>query len=151
MDFIFVQSFANYIDANIVLGKLQIEGINCWLKDEHLVSTIPLLTNATGGIKLMVADDQLEEAKSLLAEFENERRKNFSCPTCGSSDIEFVSSPREPANWLSVALGFLFFDFAMPVKTWHCFKCGAEFKEPVERENKTNDDESFAPGSVPVN
>lgn len=80
----------------------------------------------------MVADDQLEEAKNLLADFENERRKHFSCPKCGSNEIEFVSSPREPANWLSVALGFLFLSYAMPVKTWHCFKCGAEFKEPVE-------------------
>ena len=135
MDFIFVQSFTNYIDANIVLGKLQSEGINCWLKDENLVTTIPLWATATGGIKLMVANNQLEEAKSLLADFETERRKHFSCPKCGSNEIEFVSSPREPANWLSVALGFLFLNYAMPVKTWHCFKCGAEFKEPVENPN----------------
>ena len=80
----------------------------------------------------MVADDQVEEAKTLLSDFEKERRKHFSCPKCGSNEIEFVSSPREPANWLSVALGFLFLNYAMPVKTWHCFKCGAEFKEPVE-------------------
>ena len=132
MDFVFVQSFNNYIDANIVLGKLQSEGINCWLKDENLVTTIPLWATATGGIKLMVANNQLEEAKNLLVDFENERRKHFSCPKCGSNEIEFV---REPANWLSVALGFLFFSYAMPVKTWHCFKCGAEFKEPVENLN----------------
>ena len=142
MDFVFIQSFINYIDANIILGRLQNEGINCWLKDENLVTTIPLWANATGGIKLMVADSQVEEARKLLQDFENERRKNFSCPKCGSNEIEYISSPRETANWLSVALGFLFFNYAMPVKTWRCFKCRAEFKEPVE--NKTIGSENSA-------
>ncbi len=31
------------------------EGINCWLKDENTVTIDPILTNAIGGIKLMVA------------------------------------------------------------------------------------------------
>lgn len=136
MDFVFVQSFTNYIDANIILGRLQNEGINCWLKDENLVTTIPLWAAATGGIKLMVADNQVEEAKRLLNDFAEEKRKHFSCPKCGSNEIEFISSPREGLNWLSVVLGFFFFDYAMPVKTWRCFSCGAEFKEPVEQENE---------------
>ena len=141
MDFVFVQSFANYIDANIILGRLQNEGINCWLKDENLVSTIPLWAAATGGIKLMVADTQVEEVKSLLKDFAEEKRKQFSCPKCGSNDIDFISSPRDSRNWLSVILGFFFFDYAMPVKTWHCFTCGAEFKEPAEQVNKATGDE----------
>ena len=136
MEFILVQSFGSYIDANIILGRLQNEGINCWLKDENLVSTIPLLTNATGGIKLMVAEDDVEKAKSLLQEFQEEKRANYLCPKCGSGEIEYISSPKETANWLSVVLGFLFFNYAMPVKTWHCFTCGAEFKEPIEKEQK---------------
>lgn len=141
MDFVLVQSFANYIDANIILGRLQNEGIDCWLKDENLVSTIPLWAAATGGIKLMVADTQVEEAKSLLKDFAEEKKKQFSCPQCRSNEIEFISSPRDGRNWLSVILGFFFLQYAMPIKTWHCFKCGAEFNEPVQLQNKTTGDE----------
>jgi ribosomal protein L37AE/L43A len=142
MDFVLVQTFNDYIDANIILARLQNEGINCWLKDENLVITIPLWATAAGGIKLMIADTHVEEAKKLLNDFADEKRKQFSCPKCGSNEIEFISSPRDGRNWLSVILGFFFFDYAMPVKTWHCFKCGTEFKEPVEQETKATGDEN---------
>ncbi|HEY0356393.1 MAG TPA: DUF2007 domain-containing protein, partial [Flavisolibacter sp.] len=65
MEFILLQSFTNYIDAHIVSGRLQEEGIHCWLKDENLATLYPIWTNATGGIKLMVADNQVNEAKNL--------------------------------------------------------------------------------------
>lgn len=54
MSFVPVFSFDNYIDANLRMGQLQEEGINCWLKDEHTVVIDPILTNAIGGFKLMV-------------------------------------------------------------------------------------------------
>jgi DNA-directed RNA polymerase subunit RPC12/RpoP len=132
MDFILLQSFTNYIDAHIILGRLQEEGINCWLKDENVVTVNPILTNAAGGIKLMVSEDQFEKAQNLLLQFDKEKRNSFTCPYCSSGNIELISSNREPANWLSVLTGFLFFNYAMPVKTWHCFDCGKEFKEPKE-------------------
>jgi len=132
MDFVLLQSFTNYIDAHIILGRLQEDGINCWLKDENIVTLNPILTNATGGIKVMVAGDQLQQAQSLLHQFDHEKRNNFLCPYCSSGNIELVSSNKEPANWLSVLAGFLFFSYAMPVKTWHCFDCKKEFKEPKQ-------------------
>jgi predicted RNA-binding Zn-ribbon protein involved in translation (DUF1610 family) len=138
MDFVLLQSFSNYIDAQIILGRLQAEEIDCWLKDENLTTIFPILGNASGDIKLMVAEDQMEKATALLQDFVKEKRNHFKCPNCGSGEIEFVSSPRETANWFSVILGLLFFNYAMPVKTWHCFKCGAEFKEPVEKEEIQN-------------
>ena len=39
MDFVLVESFTNYIEANIVLGNLESQGINCWLKDENTITT----------------------------------------------------------------------------------------------------------------
>lgn len=133
MDFVLLQSFTNYIDAHIIHGRLREEGINCWLKDENIVTVNPIWTNAAGGIKLMVAEDQFEEAQKLLLRFDLEKRNNFICPFCSSGNIELVSSNKEPANWLSVLAGFLFFNYAMAVKTWHCFDCGKEFKAPHER------------------
>ncbi|MGN6165351.1 MAG: putative signal transducing protein [Flavisolibacter sp.] len=137
MDFTMLQTLTDYIDAHILLGRLQEEGINCWLKDENIVTMNPLWTNATGGIKLMVAKDQLGQAQNLLFQFNREKRSNFTCPYCNSGNIELVSSNKEPANWLSVLAGFLLFNYAMPVKKWHCFNCGEEFKEPKENNQET--------------
>lgn len=142
MNFILVQTFSNYIDAHILLGRLQDAGIKCWLKDENVVTINPIWTNAAGGIKLMVAENQFEEAKNLLKEFNREREEQFVCPYCGSGNIANISSNREPANWLSVLLGLLAFDYAMPVKTWKCFDCQKEFKEPHEKDPQADDDEA---------
>ena len=68
MKYIELHSYTNYIEANIVLGRLQEEGINCWLKNENLSTIAPVLFNAFGGIKLMVAEEQVERAISLLNE-----------------------------------------------------------------------------------
>lgn len=69
MDFVLLQSFDNYIDAHIVKGRLEDQGIHCWLKDENLSALIvdPILTNAvSGGIKLVVPKDELEKAIEIL-------------------------------------------------------------------------------------
>ena len=142
MNFILVQAFSNYIDAHILLGRLQDAGIKCWLKDENVVTINPIWTNAAGGIKLMVAENQFEEAENLLKKFIRERQEQFVCPHCGSGNIDNISSNREPANWLSVLLGLLAFNYAMPVKTWKCFDCQKEFKEPHEKDPQADDDEA---------
>ena len=69
MDFVLLQNFDNYIDAHIVKGRLEDQGIHCWLKDENLSALIvdPVLTNAvSGGIKLMVPKDELQRAIEIL-------------------------------------------------------------------------------------
>jgi hypothetical protein len=68
MDFVLLQVFTNYIEAHIVKGRLQDQGINCWLEGEHLSALIvdPILTNVIAGIKLMVAKDDVEKALEIL-------------------------------------------------------------------------------------
>lgn len=68
MKYVELRIFNNYIDAHIVKGRLEAEGINCWLKDEHLSSIIvdPILTNAIAGIKLLVSENDAERAEVVL-------------------------------------------------------------------------------------
>lgn len=133
MNFTPVAVFNNYIDANIILGRLQNEDINCWLKDENSSTITPFLSNANGGIKLMVAETQEERAKEILSKIEVEKNKRFSCPNCKSHNIELVTTPKKPGNWFGVLLGLLFFSHAMATeKVYHCFDCGKEFEKPIE-------------------
>lgn len=66
MSYIAVSTYDNYISAHIAMGRLQEEFINCYLQDEYTVTIDPLLSNAIGGIKLMVAESQVERALVIL-------------------------------------------------------------------------------------
>lgn len=133
MNFVPVNYYVNYIDAHIAKGQLEDEGIECWLKDENMVTINPFLTNAVGGIKLMVAEQDLERTKELLQLIDHERRNHFLCPKCSSNNVELVSTPRKASNWIGAVFGFMFGDYAVAVdKVYHCFECGNEFDLPTE-------------------
>ncbi len=66
MKFVEITSFDNYIDAHILLGRLKDEYINCYLQDEYTVTIDPFLSNAIGGIKVMVVEVQAERALEIL-------------------------------------------------------------------------------------
>jgi len=138
MNFIIAQVFTNYIDANIIMGRLQEEGINCWLKDENTVTIDPILTNAVGGIKLMVPESQAERTFELLREFRSETELILKCPRCGSPNVQSVTTPRKASNWIGVIFGFLSMTLALSGdKVYHCFTCGFEFEElPDEKVNE---------------
>jgi hypothetical protein len=73
MKFIEVRSYDNYIDAHLMLGRLTDEFINCHLLNENSVTIDPFLSNAIGGIKLMVAETQINRALEIVHEIENNK------------------------------------------------------------------------------
>lgn len=127
--FVRIQSFSDYIEANIILGKLESENIQCYLMDENTVTINPIWANAIGGIKLMVASSQVERAQQLLRDYLYERKQKIACVKCGSLNVEYVSSPKNAGNWLGAFLGYFIGSFAVSAdKVYHCFDCGHEFK-----------------------
>jgi hypothetical protein len=70
MRFVEVRSYDNYIDAHLMLGRLRDEFINCHLLNENSVTIDPFLSNAIGGIKIMVAESQVERALQIVNEIE---------------------------------------------------------------------------------
>lgn len=112
------------------MGRLADEGFECWLKDENTVTIDPILSNAVGGIKLMVEESRAKEAWELLTSLQQEHKKSRACPHCGSHNMELVSTPRKAANWLSAISTFFLGDYAMAVeKVYRCFDCHREFSE----------------------
>ena len=128
-EYILLNAYNNYVDAHIARGVLEEEGINCWLKDENTLTIDPILTNAVGGIKLMVYSEQAERAHDILLRLRNEARASVVCPKCQSHNIEQISTPRKANNWLTALLSFFLTDYAIaPDKVNHCFDCGHEFE-----------------------
>lgn len=73
MQFFLIARYFSYIDAHIALGVLEENDINAHLRDEHTITIDPILANANGGIKLMVAEPHVERAIELLQNVNGEK------------------------------------------------------------------------------
>ena len=77
--FIEVRSYDNYLPASIMSQRLEAEGIKVYLKDEHTVTIDPILSNAIGGVKVMVYKEQLQRALELINGFEKQYLESITC------------------------------------------------------------------------
>jgi predicted RNA-binding Zn-ribbon protein involved in translation (DUF1610 family) len=137
MELVTIRTFQNYFSANILLTKLRDAGIQCYLKDEYTVTIDPLLTNAVGGIKLVINKKDSQEVFELLQHFDEDYRQSAVCPKCGLHNIELVPK-RTASNMITAILSWLFSDYAVSVENvYKCDKCGYESQtlpEPLQRD-----------------
>lgn len=123
MEMITLRSFDNYFAAHILLSRLEEAGITCFLKDEHSVTTYPILSNAIGGIKLQVPITEGEKAKAILEVFDTEYRNNAVCPRCGGKGLDHVHK-QSSKNFFSAIAAYLLGGFAMaPQQVYQCPRC----------------------------
>lgn len=126
MNFVTIRTFQNNFSAHLMLTKLRSEGIACFLKDEFTVTVDPVLSNAVGGIKLIVKKEDEQEAVELLRIFDEAYMKSAVCPQCGNHTIELV--PKNTAkNLLTVLLSWLFGSYAISRENvYQCTTCKYE-------------------------
>lgn len=55
------------VDCHILKGRLETEGINCFIYDENVVWVHPFRAVAVGGVKIKVPEDQQEKAANTIA------------------------------------------------------------------------------------
>jgi len=127
--FVAVRSYDNYIPANLMLQRLEEEGIKAYLKDEYTVTIDPILSNAIGGIKLMIYEEQLERAMLLITKFELAYKESVACPQCSSTNIHYISQPNNVTNWFMAITTWLFGNYAVSFKKiYQCSDCGYQSK-----------------------
>lgn len=117
--FVTVATFNFSHDAHMAKNKLEAEGITCIIADEFTIAMVWLYSNALGGIKVKVPEEQYEEARNILdedysddlndiedhvwdEEFEDipDPDGEVECPYCHSTDNELIES-EQPATLLS--------------------------------------------------
>lgn len=128
METVVIRTFDNYFTANILLTRMRHEGIECYLKDEYTVTIDPLLSNAIGGIKLIVKKTIEKEARKMLQAFDADYKGYISCPQCSSHDILLV--PKQSAeNLITAIASWLFSAYAVSAENvYKCSNCGFESK-----------------------
>ena len=136
MNFKLVQSYDNYISANLQLQQLQAEGIKAYLQNENTVTIAPQFSNAVGGIRLMVEESQAGEAIRILKDLEEAYRNSVACPKCGEKKIELESKMSDPKNWFTALFTWFAGSYAVaPEKQYRCAACGHTMKELPSMEN----------------
>lgn len=126
MELITIRTFQNYFTAHILLTKLRSAGIECYLRDEFTVTIDPFLSNAVGGIKLVVKKEMEYSACKMLQQFDEDYRQSAVCPKCGSKTIELVPI-RTTTNLLTALLTWIFGNYAISAKNiYQCSTCKYE-------------------------
>lgn len=141
MNFVTIRTFQNNFSAHLTLTKLQGVGIECFLKDEFTVTVDPILSNAIGGIKLVVKEEDEKEAIEWLRIFDEAYIKSAVCPKCGNHTIELVPK-NTTKNLVSVLLSWLLGSYAIsPRNVYQCSTC--KYESETLPESFNNDSESY--------
>jgi len=134
-----VAAFPSAIEAHAARTKLESEGIDCFVADEHTVGVNPLYANAIGGIRVQVGPEDLERARAALGEVAKVDMEQFKdaevikCPKCSSEKLErrVFAGPFSAAAWFIGSMLFFVLPWARP--KWKCLKCGATFRSSSPR------------------
>jgi hypothetical protein len=130
MTFKQISAFDNYVSANMTLGLLEENNISCHLNDENMVTLNSLLSNAVGGIKLMVADVQFERAIEVIKEAEAEYLKTIPCPNCQSLSLKIDEKTNNPSSfWGKLKNQLAYGQTSTYVKLFRCGNCKNVFTE----------------------
>jgi len=124
MPFKQIASYDNYMLANMTLGLLEENNINCHLKDENIVTIDPLLNPAVGGIKLMVDEIQFDRATGLLKEAETTYLDELTCPYCHNKGLvaeEKINAPQ--SFWGKLKNQIAYGQTATYKKQYRCKNC----------------------------
>jgi hypothetical protein len=136
-DIVTLWRYRDLPEAWVAKSKLDSENVWCFLADEEIVRLDWFLSNAVGGVRLQVPDDQVQIAMDLLAEeipasFSadgiGEEYRQPECPLCGSRDVSETTNKK-----LALAvLGVLQMPMLLPLlaaaplwlrKSWQCEDC----------------------------
>jgi len=141
--FITIASYPEPMEANLMRSKLLSEGIECVLLDEILISVQPFYSNAIGGIKLQVHQDEAEKAREVINESNNANlhvvykseaaidetnldHNRLYCPECKSEDVYFERFSTGELFLTIILLGIP----ALFIKgRYICYNCGNKWEK----------------------
>lgn len=126
--------------AYMVQGYLESEGIETMLKDELTTQVHNFYSNALGGVKVLVKEEDLELAQAVLKQggylnleepekivllTKNAETNKILCPFCHSDNIGKRKEPDVIMLVISLLVGLI-----VPVlrRSDMCFDCGKEWK-----------------------
>lgn len=126
-----IGQYRDMAEAFVARAVLDQAGIECFLRDENMVRTDWLLSNAIGGMRLQVAVKDQEAAEQLLLQpipeqFFLDSGEEFVqpvCPKCGSIDI-VANDPDRKVMAVSMFIKIPLPHRRPTEEEWRCMSCG---------------------------
>ena len=131
-----VASFDNPMYAQMFKNKLESEGIRCCIADAELVTMNWALSNAVGGVKVQILDEDIERVRPIVEQMDEIPGQFIFlppkqiCPSCGSSDVQRRPYP------IMLSILTLGFPLLFSSRGFLCNQCGHEFKHFVAEETE---------------
>ncbi|MDP3452712.1 MAG: DUF2007 domain-containing protein [Bacteroidales bacterium] len=76
------------VEASLIKGRLENEGVKCFLTNENFSNLMPNFNQIMGsGVQIMIDEADLNRAVEIL---ELNKREELICPECGSHNIKTV-------------------------------------------------------------
>lgn len=98
-DYTILTVFEYSTEAQLTKSKLDSEGIRTMLMDEKTVDSDPLISQAIGGVKLLVHNEDLERGLNIYNEIRDYEKyddgKEINCIQCNSSRILVAAVQRK--------------------------------------------------------
>ena len=124
-----VATFSKPEEAHLLRMRLEAGGVTAFVQDEYMVQMDWLYSNAIGGVRIQIAEEDVEAAKEILNDepIQDSDPNMAKCPKCGSTD----SAPDELARRLAfLSLMLLKFPFLFSKSRWKCNSCHYVWNEP---------------------
>lgn len=112
-------------DAHLLRMKLGAGGVTAYLRDEFTTQMYWFYSNAIGGVKVEIFEEDEDRAREILAAGEVEEPVANPCPACASESTRTDETGRR-LSFLSVML----LNFPLPVARFRfvCDDCGHRWK-----------------------
>lgn len=120
----------NAIEAHLIKGRLNNEGIDCYITNENIATLKPAYNDLLGfGVEIMIKEDDLVRACELLTDkFEPEKPITI-CPFCGSNRIGIGYVKNKIFMYLRILLAMFLVRPLGNVNTkYYCKQCKKEIK-----------------------
>ena len=124
---VMIRRFRDLPEALLAKGRLETAGVECSLADDNMVRMDWFISNLLGGVKLLVNQEDAEEANTILDQpipenFDVEGVGEYHqphCPQCGSLDVSFEELNKP------LAYGSAYLTVPLPLhnRGWACHAC----------------------------
>jgi hypothetical protein len=134
--FVVVRHIRDMPEALLSKSILESAGIECYLGDVGVIRMDWLWSNAVGGLKIWVRQEDAESALELLnqgatGDFAVEgvgEYKQVRCPNCQSLEVSFEGISKRAA-YAGILIGV---PATFELNRWTCSSCGHQWPETIE-------------------
>lgn len=128
-----IARFSTPEEAHLFRLRLASGGVEAFILDEHMIQMDWLISNAIGGVRVQIAEEDLELCREILHEtpVAPEASITTACPFCGSMETERQNFTRRLSFLSMLVLGCPLPIAKNPFACNHCGKSWNDDKRPT--------------------